>query len=160
MPLFTLMTTQKLATDVETLWDFISSPKNLEKITPPSMGFAIVTPDLPEKMYPGVLIAYDVKPLWGLKMRWVSEITHIVHLTYFIDVQRMGPYRFWHHQHHVEAIPGGVIMRDIVHYQPPLGWLGAGLNRLVIHRQLTTIFEYRRRKMDEIFGGDGVNGYR
>ncbi len=124
MSLHTLKISQSLPTSLETAWDFISSPRNLKKSTSPAMGFDIVSPDLPEIMYPGLLIAYNVKPLLGISMRWVSEISHIETMRYFIDEQRVGPYRFWHHEHHLEARDGGVAMNDIIHYEAPWGILG------------------------------------
>jgi ligand-binding SRPBCC domain-containing protein len=90
---------QFIQADLATVWDFISSPANLKKITPPYMGFDITSGDLPEKMYQGMIISYKVSPFWGIKTDWVTEITHIKELEYFVDEQRMGPYALWHHQH-------------------------------------------------------------
>lgn len=130
----------------------MSSPANLKHITPEYMGFDILTPDLPEKMYPGMMIAYHVRPVWGLRMKWVTEITHVDEHRYFVDEQRIGPYRLWHHEHHIEKIPGGVAMRDRVSYQPPLGWLGDIAQALFIKKQLAAIFDFRTRKIEERFG--------
>jgi ligand-binding SRPBCC domain-containing protein len=150
--LYTLDTTQKIPADIEAVWDFMSSPANLKHITPDYMGFDILTPDLPEKMYPGMIIAYHVTPLFGIKMKWVTEITHVSEHRYFVDEQRIGPYRMWHHEHHIEKIPGGVLMHDRVSYQPPFGILGDFAQTLFIKRQLAQIFDYRTRKIGERFG--------
>lgn len=114
---------QKLNASIEEIWDFISSPKNLKLITPKHMGFDITSKNLPEKMYQGMIISYKVSPLLGIKTNWVTEITHLKELEYFVDEQRIGPYAMWHHQHHLEPIQNGILMKDIVTYQPPLGFL-------------------------------------
>ena len=143
---------QKLPGNIEEIWDFISSPSNLKVITPEHMGFDIITEDLPEKMYPGMIIAYKVSPLPAYKTTWVTEITHVRKKEFFVDEQRAGPYSMWHHEHHIEAIEGGVLMTDIVSYQPPYGFLGSIANNLLIRRQLKNIFAYRKTAMEKIFG--------
>ncbi len=137
---------------MDQVWDFISSPANLKKITPAYMGFDITSGGLPERMYPGMMIAYKVRPLLGIKMTWVTEITHIKEGAYFVDEQRVGPYALWHHEHFIEPIEGGVLMRDIVSYRPPMGFLGAIANALLIRRQLKGIFSYRHKAVEEMFG--------
>jgi ligand-binding SRPBCC domain-containing protein len=152
MAVFSLVKEQMIPASIPEVWDFISSPKNLKKITPEYMGFDIVTKNLPEKMYPGVIIAYDVKPFLGIKMRWISEITHVKELEYFVDEQRSGPYRLWYHQHHIKPIEGGVLMTDVVNYQPPFGFIGSITNKMVIKGQLKEIFDFRTKKLEELFG--------
>lgn len=152
MGFFQLHKTQKVPASPEQIWDFISSPKNLKEITPAYMGFDITTPNLPEKMYEGMIISYNVSPLLGIKMRWVTEITHVKDLEYFVDEQRVGPYSMWHHEHHIKAIEGGVLMTDIISYQPPLGFLGTIANEIIIKRQLQEIFDYRTVAVDKRFG--------
>jgi ligand-binding SRPBCC domain-containing protein len=116
------------------------------------MGFDITTKDLPEKMYAGMMISYMVSPLAGIKMKWITEITHLSEMKYFVDEQRVGPYKMWHHQHHIEVIEGGVLMTDIIDYQPPFGFLGSIANSLIIKSQLDEIFNYRTIKLEEHFG--------
>jgi len=151
MGIYTLRTKQEVRASIEDVWEFISSPGNLEKITPPGMGFKITTDDLPEKIYPGMIISYRVAPFGGIKMTWVTEITHVSENRYFVDEQRIGPYSLWHHEHHLELIPGGVLMTDIISYRPPMGFLGRIANRLFIRRQLDSIFRYREQVVDSIF---------
>jgi ligand-binding SRPBCC domain-containing protein len=103
-------------------------------------------------MYPGMMITYKVSPLLGIRLDWCTEITQVNHLTYFVDEQREGPYTIWHHQHHFEEIEGGVLMTDIIHYKIPFGVLGNLANRLFIKRQLRSIFEFRIKKVNELFG--------
>ena len=152
MAVYQLTTEQKLTTSIDAIWDFISSPRNLQKITPDYMGFDITSENLPEKMYPGMIIRYKVSPLLGLKMTWVTEITHVVDKSYFVDEQRVGPYKIWHHQHRIVPIKKGVLMTDQVTYVPPMGILGAMANKMIIRKKLNEIFEYRRTVLADSFG--------
>jgi ligand-binding SRPBCC domain-containing protein len=146
--------TQLIAAPIEEVWDFISSPKNLKEITPDHMGFEITSENQSEKMYPGMIISYTVKPILGIRMLWVTEITHVEKMKYFIDEQRIGPYSMWHHQHFLELTDEGVLMTDIVSYSPPLGILGALAKRIFIGKQLDTIFNYRQNELKKRFPGD------
>lgn len=146
---------QLLKTDRRKVWDFISSPHNLAKITPPHMGFEVLG-QAPEATYAGQIIEYKVSPLLGIKLHWVTEITHVKEGFYFVDEQRFGPYTFWHHQHLLEDVPGGTLMKDIVHYKAPLGALGKLANRMFIKRQLSQIFSYRHQAVEELFNSAGV----
>lgn len=150
MALFQLKTTQVIPANIDVVWNFISSPRNLKEITPDYMGFDI-TSHPTDKMYPGQIIKYEVSPLLGIKMNWVTEITHVRNKRFFVDEQRMGPYKIWHHQHHLEETEEGVKMTDIVSYAPPFGILGKWLNRFVIRKKLNEIFEYRHKKIEEMF---------
>lgn len=97
------------------------------------------------KMYPGLIIEYSIRPLLGIPVYWMTEITQVAPLRYFIDEQRFGPYSFWHHQHHFEAKDDGTEMTDIVHYRLPLGPLGTLAHRLFVRKRLEAIFDYRRK---------------
>ena len=152
MAIFVFRASQKVPAGIEQVWDFISSPANLKHITPEQMGFDIITEDLPEKMYPGMIISYHVKPLLGIKTLWVTEITHVKEMEYFIDEQRVGPYSLWHHEHHLKIIDNGILMEDIVSYKPPFGFLGTIANAMFIKRMLRNIFDYRTIKLEEKFG--------
>lgn len=148
---FQLRKEQFLKTDINTIWDFASSPANLKEITPDHMLFHITSKGLPEKMYPGMIITYVVSPLLGIKMNWVTEITQVKDKHFFIDEQRVGPYTLWHHQHFFEEKDGGVLMTDIITYKPPFGILGDIANFLFIKKQLRSIFDYRFKIMDQKF---------
>jgi len=144
---------QKINTSIDEIWDFISSPTNLKEITPDYMGFDIMNSiQLSEKMYEGMIIGYKVSPILGIKTTWVTEITHIRNKEFFIDEQRIGPYTMWHHQHLIRPIENGVLMTDIVSYQPPFGVIGAIANKLVIQSKLKQIFNYRTASLDKKFG--------
>ncbi len=137
---------------MEQAWDFFSSPANLQRITPAEMGFKIISRFHGLRMYPGQLIEYKVRPLLGIPVYWMTEITQVQEPVYFIDQQRFGPYTLWHHQHHFKAIPGGVEMTDIVHYRIPLGLLGDLANWLFVKKKLESIFQYRYKAVEELFG--------
>jgi len=83
---------------------------------------------------------------------WMTEITQVQEGQFFVDEQRVGPYTLWHHQHHFKPIPGGVEMTDLIHYRVPLGWIGDFANWLFVRRQLEGIFNYRWKKLEEVFG--------
>lgn len=152
MAFYQLIKTQKLPADISEVWNFISSPANLKEITPGNMGFIVTGITGEEKMYPGMIITYKVSPLLGIKLNWMTEITHVKDFEYFVDEQRIGPYSMWHHQHKIEAIEGGVLMTDIVTYQPPLGILGAFANAILIRKKLEQIFDYRTVALEKRFG--------
>jgi len=152
MGFYQLHKTQKVPATINEVWNFISAPANLKKITPEYMGFDITSEMLSEKMYPGMIITYRVSPVLGIKMNWVSEITHVKEKEYFVDEQRSGPYSIWHHEHKLEPIEGGVLMTDIVSYKPPFGILGSIANSLFIKKQLEEIFDYRTNAMENVFG--------
>ena len=139
--------TQIVPMTLEKCWAFFSDPRNLEKITPPELQFRVRS-ELPPKIYPGLMIQYTVSPLFGLPLSWLTEIMHVDEPHYFVDEQRVGPYRLWHHEHFLRpAAGGGVEVRDLVHYVPPFGPLGALLNVLVIRRQLELIFAFRTQAL-------------
>lgn len=152
MGFYQLHHTQKIPASMDQVWNFISAPDNLKKITPPYMGFEITSAQIPGKMYPGMIISYKVSPLPGFKMTWVTEITHVREMEYFVDEQRVGPYAMWHHEHKIEPVEGGVLMTDIVSYKPPFGILGTLANFMFIRKQLQHIFDFRQTAMDSIFG--------
>jgi ligand-binding SRPBCC domain-containing protein len=153
MAFYQLYKKQIVNGSLEEVWDFISSPKNLKEITPDYMGFEITSGNLSERMYPGMIISYTVKPVLGMKMIWVTEITHVEEMRYFVDEQRIGPYSMWNHQHFIEPSGQGVLMTDIVSYSPPFGFLGAFANSVFISKQLDTIFNYREKKLEKLFPG-------
>lgn len=143
--------TKFVPVDIQTCWDFFSSPNNLKKITPEKMGFNVKN-EIPEKMYEGLMIAYSVTPILGIPMNWITEITKIEHLSYFVDEQRLGPYKIWHHEHHFKAVEGGTEIIDILSYVMPLGFLGTIAHALFVKNTVKDIFEFRNTRVDEIFG--------
>jgi len=151
MKLYAIHTKQKLPISLEEAWKFISDPKNLEVITPKSMGFKTLSGDEKE-MFAGQIIHYKITPLFGISMQWVTEITHVQDKKFFVDEQRFGPYNFWHHKHFLKEISGGVEMEDIVHYKVPMGILGQMVHPFLVKPKLDEIFAYRQKKLIELFG--------
>lgn len=146
-----LHTKQLIKSDLTSVWAFISSPKNLAKITPEYMGFDIIGDLVNEKMFAGQIIEYHIKPIAGIKMHWVTEITQVKYLEYFVDNQKHGPYSIWHHKHFLKEVPGGVEMTDIVHYKLPFGILGKIINAIFIKKKIKQIFDFRYKKIEELF---------
>jgi ligand-binding SRPBCC domain-containing protein len=142
---------QYLALALPDAWEFFSRPENLARITPPDLGFEVTSP-LPERMYAGLIVTYRVRPFGNLSVPWVTEITHVREPEFFVDEQRRGPYRFWHHQHHFQAVAGGVAMIDLVHYEIPFGWLGDILCVRAVAQRVAAIFAYRREMLTKLFG--------
>lgn len=149
--LYTIHRKQRLPITLREAWDFISDPKNLAVITPETMGFKTLSGD-ERKMFPGQIIHYTITPVLGIKVQWVTEITHVADKSFFVDEQRYGPYKFWHHKHFLKEIPGGVEMEDIVHYKLPMGFLGRLAHPLLVKPKLEEIFNYREKKLTELFG--------
>lgn len=151
MKIYTKSSKQRLPISLDEAWTFLSDPKNLKVITPDYMSFHI-TSGADRPMYAGQIIQYIVTPVLGIKAKWVSEITQVVDKKYFIDEQRFGPYAFWHHKHFISEIDGGVEMEDIIDYKVPLGILGQMVHPFLVKPKLDEIFEYRRKKLIELFG--------
>lgn len=143
---------QNIPLSIQTAWDFFSSPTNLKILTPEHLDFRITSQVDGMKMYPGQIISYTIRPLLHIPIEWVTEITHVQDYTYFIDEQRFGPYKFWHHEHRFQAIPNGVQMTDTIYYTLPFGILGKALNALHVRSQIEEIFSYRKAKMHTLFG--------
>ena len=151
MKIYTKSSKQNIPISLDEAWAFLSNPSNLKEITPPYMGFNILS-GADREMYPGQIIQYIVTPVLGIKAKWVTEITHVEDKKYFVDEQRFGPYAFWHHKHFIREIPGGVEMEDIIDYKVPMGILGQLVHPFLVKPKLDEIFEYRRKKLIELFG--------
>ena len=153
MKTYLLTWQQFMPIPLEDAWDFFSSPLNLAKITPKEMNFTVTSPFTADtKMYEGMIITYKVSPLLGIKMDWMTEITHVKEHEYFVDEQRFGPYALWHHQHHFKKINCGVHMTDILNYAIPYGPLGTLANKLLVKKQVENIFKYREKAIVDMFG--------
>lgn len=142
---------QHIPATIEECWEFFSDPRNLPKITPPWLDFQI-DPLNGDEFYPGMIITYRVRPLLGIPVRWMTEITHVREPSAFIDEQRFGPYRMWHHEHHFRKIDGGTEITDDVRYVIGFGPLDPWINRWVVRPKVEEIFEYRFEQLKRIFG--------
>jgi ligand-binding SRPBCC domain-containing protein len=151
MKIYTLHQKQRLPISLDDAWEFLCNPANLSKLTPTEMKMKIISgADRP--IYAGQVLQYSVTPLPGFKTKWVSEITQYEDKKYFVDLQLYGPYAFWHHKHFVHEIEGGVEMEDIIDYKVPFGMLGQLLHPILVKPKLNSIFNYRKEKMESIFG--------
>jgi ligand-binding SRPBCC domain-containing protein len=150
MAIHQLRRTQIIRATPEACWDFFSNPANLRRITPPSLDFQVLSP-LPPRMHPGLMIEYRVRPVLGIPMTWLTEITHVEAPHYFVDEQRVGPYQVWHHEHRFTPLDDGRIeCLDLVTYVLPFGWLGNLAHPLLVRPQLEAIFRHRERVVAEL----------
>ena len=152
MAAHSIKTVQKIPISLDMAWEYFSNPANLQAITPESMGFKVISKHYGENMYAGQIIEYSVRPVMNIPIYWMTEITQVKDKEYFIDEQRFGPYTLWHHQHHFKAIEGGVEMTDIVHYKNPFWIFGRIANTLFVKNKLKSIFDFRFKKVEEMFG--------
>jgi len=151
LKIYSVRAKQRLPISKQEAWDFLSKPENLKTITPTYMGFNILSgADRP--MYAGQIIQYIVTPVLKIKTKWVTEITHVVDGSYFVDEQRFGLYALWHHKHFVKEIDGGVELEDIIDYKVPFGIIGQLVHPFLVKPKLQEVFEFRRKKLIELYG--------
>lgn len=142
---------QQINCDIETAWKFFSAPENLSKITPKDMNFIVRTQINDEEIYKGMIIDYYVSPLFGIKTEWQTEITHVDRLRSFVDFQKKGPYKLWNHFHEFIPNENGVLIKDTVDYELPLGFFGEIAHSLFVKNKLNHIFAYRHQVLEEMF---------
>jgi ligand-binding SRPBCC domain-containing protein len=148
--LFQLHRKITLKTSIEEAWNFFSDPRNLKVIKPPKLNMTI-TSDLPSSMYEGMIISYKVHPILNIPLTWVTEITKIIPNQMFIDEQRHGPYKVWHHEHFFREVENGTEVEDLVSYVMPFGPLGILIQKLHVSGELERIFNYRTNILEERF---------
>lgn len=147
--LYSLHTQQFLPITLEEAWNFFSTPQNLQKLTPDDLDFKITSPKL-EGVYQGQMITYNIKIFPIFPSRWVTEITSVENHKFFIDEQRFGPYKLWHHQHHFKEVEGGVLMTDIVHFKLPFALLAPLAYKIYVKKKLREIFTFRHKVLDDL----------
>jgi ligand-binding SRPBCC domain-containing protein len=148
--IYQLKRNQIIPASLEEVWGYFSRPENLNEITPPDLKFQILFGG-DQPMYQGQLMAYKIQLFPLIRTTWLTEITQVQEPTYFADQQRLGPYRFWLHEHTFQVSEGGVEMRDLVTYQLPLGPLGRLTHFLLVGPRLKDIFDFRAKKVAKIF---------
>ena len=152
MGIHTLHTRQIIPATIDECWQFFSDPRNLARITPEKLRFEILS-EVPEHIYPGLMIRYRVRPFLGFPLAWLTEITHVREPEIFVDEQRCGPYRIWHHEHHFHGLGDGrTEMTDRVTYQLLLTPLSEIAHGLLVEGELDEIFSYREKAVAKIFG--------
>jgi ligand-binding SRPBCC domain-containing protein len=144
-------TEQWLPVSIDQAWDFFATPKNLAAITPPRLGFNILTKLNGTEIYPGMIIDYKVRPLFGIPVHWKTGIRNVLKLKYFTDVQLKGPYKVWEHTHSFETDNEGVLMSDVINYELPLGVFGILTEKLLVRKEIEKIFCYRKKILDKLF---------
>lgn len=152
MQIYTLQRKQVIPLTIQKTWDFFSNPRNLATITPPQLGFSITHGQHEEHIFTGKIISYKVKPMLGIPLTWVTEISDVRAPHFFIDKQLVGPYKLWSHKHFFKPVGKKTEMTDIVDYAVPGLWLSPLVHRWVVRPRLEAIFDFRRKKLVEIFG--------
>lgn len=142
---------QQLNCELQTAWDFFSSPMNLPKITPKDMAFTVVSEQKTDKIFEGMIIDYTVSPLLGIPVKWKTRITEVIPNKSFTDFQEKGPYKLWNHHHEFIPNENGVLMIDKVDYELPMGFLGNFAHALFVKRKLQKIFNYRFHILEKLF---------
>ena len=142
---------QQIQCDLASAWEFFSNPFNLSKITPLDMGFVVKSEIKEKEIYEGMEIDYVVSPVLGIPMKWKTRITQIDDQKSFTDFQLKGPYKYWNHYHEFLPNEEGVLIKDTVDYELPLGFLGTLAHKIMVKNKLENIFNYRFKVLDEKF---------
>jgi len=150
MKVYRLNRKQKLPISLQEAWPFFSTPRNLESITPAFLKFKI-TSNIPDDIYSGLIITYRIAAVASIPMTWVTEIKRVEAPYRFVDEQRIGPFRFWYHEHCFREADGGIEMEDMVYYVMPLGWIGRLMHAMFIRARLEAIFDFRRDYLDRLW---------
>ena len=144
--LYKITSSQHVDAKLDKVWDYYSRPANLESITPKSLSFKILNNPI-EEMKEGDIIKFKMKLLPLINISWVTEIKSLKPLKYFIDEQKIGPYKLWHHRHSFEANRFGTTITDEIHFALPLKFISNILYTLFIKKKLKEIFEYRNKRI-------------
>lgn len=142
---------QQLNRDIETAWEFFSSPYNLAQITPKEMGFVVHTDVGNQAIFEGMEIEYTVSPLLKIPLKWRTKITEVTFQKSFTDFQEKGPYKLWNHFHEFFPNKEGVLMKDTVDYELPFGFLGDITHALLVKKKLESIFDFRFKVLEQKF---------
>ncbi len=141
---------QFLPLTLDEAWRFFATPQNLEAMTPEFLNFKILS-EVPDVVYSGLMIEYRIRAVFGIPMRWLTEIKHVETKGRFVDEQRIGPFPFWYHEHRFRPVEGGIVMEDEVHYVMPWGILGTLVHLLFIQGRLLEIFRFRKAYLERRF---------
>ena len=142
---------QQLNCDIETAWKFFSSANNLAVITPKDMNFTVLTKLQNDEIYKGMLIDYTVSPILKIPMKWQTQITQVDFQKSFTDFQQKGPYKLWKHYHEFIPNENGVLIKDTVSYELPMGFLGEIAHQLFVKSKLKSIFDFRHEILEMMF---------
>ena len=151
MKIHKLCQSQEIPLSLEKTWDFFSNPENLNSITPPDLEFRI-TSGTPSPMHEGQIITYKIRIAPMVWQTWVTEIKAVHVQSQFVDEQRSGPYKFWHHLHRFEPTDNGTLVTDEVSYALPYYLIGNIAHSLFLKKKLNKIFQYRKETLSKKFG--------
>ena len=140
---------QLLPANIDEVWTFFTNPHNLSKVSPPGEGFEVIN-DSKDEIFTNQIVVHRIYPLPFIKGKWITKILEVHPKTFFIDEMQKGPFQSWRHKHSFEVIDDGILVKDEVEYKLPLGVLGR-LFDFVIRIKLNQSFNYRRKKLEEIF---------
>lgn len=146
---------QILSISIKEAWIFFSNPVNLELLFSPEMKFRPLS-EFPNYIQNGLTIEFELRPFLGIPLRFSSEIIHVNPPYYFVDEQRKGPYKIWHHEHHFLELKDGVKITDKLYYSLPFGMLGRFYDSKVIHKKVSANFQFRHQKLAELFGSSAI----
>ncbi|WP_347217529.1 SRPBCC family protein [Chryseobacterium sp.] len=149
--MYRLYREQQLNCNIEAAWNFFSSPHNLSEITPKSMSFVVLSEINNEPIFEGMEIDYTVSPILGIPMKWKTIISQVEDYNSFTDFQKEGPYKHWNHFHEFIPNEDGVLMKDTVDYELPLGILGRIAHQVFVKEKLRSIFDFRYRVLNDLF---------
>ncbi|MEY3786597.1 MAG: hypothetical protein RLZ75_804 [Pseudomonadota bacterium] len=156
MKIYQLYRRQHLNLTRQEAWKFFSSPYYLNDITPEFFHVSIIS-KVPEKIYAGLMLNYQMKAVFGIPMSWLSEISHCDEPKRFVYEQRIGPFKFWSHEVCLTETQNGIALEDIMFYAMPIGWLGQLINTVLIANKLECIFDTRRDYLDSKWGYKSIN---
>ena len=149
--IYSLETKQIIDRPIEEIWSFFTNPKNLNQLTPSDMNFKILSGNS-DDFYEGKIISYSVNPFKFYNIKWVTEITKIKKNDFFIDEQRFGPYKMWHHEHHfIKNNDNTTTIYDKVIYKLPYGIIGKLSHKLFIKKRLLEIFNFRKKTIKKLY---------
>ncbi|WP_370869989.1 hypothetical protein [Methylobacter sp.] len=153
MKIYQLYRRQQLNLTIEEAWAFLSSPHNLNDITPAFFHVTIIS-EVPKKIYAGLMVNYQMKAVLGIPMAWLSEVSHCDEPKRFVYEQRIGPFKFLSHEVCLTEVQNGIVFEDIIFYAMPLGWLGQLVHSALIASKLECIFDTRRDYLQNKWGGN------
>lgn len=142
---------QFIKSDLQTVWKYFNNPKHIQALTPPKMHLKTRTQNLPNQIHENLEISYNVSPLFGIPLKWKTKITNVVPNESFIDIQIKGPYKIWHHLHTFKQVKEGVLMKDFITYQLPLGFIGNFIHKILVKKEIENLFEFRTKQVQKHF---------
>nr|WP_297310199.1 SRPBCC family protein [uncultured Flavobacterium sp.] len=142
---------QFIKSDLQTVWKYFNNPKHIHALTTLKMQLKTRTQNLPNQIHKNLIISYWVSPLFGIPLKWKTKITNVVPNESFIDIQIKGPYKIWHHLHTFKQVKEGVLMKDFITYQLPLGFIGNFIHKILVKKEIENLFEFRTKQVQKHF---------